>query len=141
MDRDYTSSKNNMENQKAFLNALDHPTLLMQAEPRQVVTANKKACELFGKGIGQIEGHRGGQVFDCVHAFTEAGCGLDANCENCKIKNAVVDTFSTGNSHDSVHTILDIQKHKKTTAHEIQVSTEKIGDFVLITIEKYIEKS
>ncbi len=140
MERAYTSSPNNIENHKAFLNALDHPTLLMQAQPRQVVTANKKACELFGKGLGQIEGHRGGQVFDCIHAFTEAGCGVDVNCENCKIKNAVVDTFSTGNSHNSIHTILDIKKHEEITPHELQVSTEKIGDFTLITIEKYIKK-
>ncbi len=125
------------ENPKEFLDTLESPTLLMQAEPRQVVTANNKACELFGKTLAQIEGHRGGQVFDCVHAFTEAGCGLDVNCENCKIKNSVVDTFSTGNSHNSVNTILDIKKHGKINPHEMQVSTEKTGDFALITIEKY----
>ncbi|HIJ79475.1 MAG: hypothetical protein OEY01_11495 [Desulfobulbaceae bacterium] len=140
MDQTYASSQNNIENHKAFLNALDHPTLLMQAQPRQVVTANKKACELFGKGLSQIEGHRGGQVFDCVHAFTEAGCGLDVNCENCKIKNAVVDTFSTGNSHNSIQTLLDIKKNNLISPYEMQVSTEKIGDFAIITIEKYTKK-
>ena len=132
---------NQMENHKAFLNALDCPTLLMQSDPRQVITANKKACELFGKDLAQIEGHRGGQVFDCIHAFTEAGCGLDANCENCKIKNAVVDTFSTGNSNLSVDTILEIKKHNQINPYELQVSTEKIGDYALITIEKYKTKA
>jgi dienelactone hydrolase len=42
----------------------------MQPDPRQVRTANKKACDLFEKELTQIEGYRGGQVFDCVHAFT-----------------------------------------------------------------------
>ena len=126
-----------MENHKTSLNKLDRPALLMQSNPRQVVTANEKACELFGKALSQIEGHRGGQVFDCIHAFTEAGCGLDENCENCKIKNAVVDTFTTGNSHNSVHTILDIKKQEQNIPYEIQVSTRKVDDFAIITIEKY----
>ncbi|MBA3003782.1 MAG: hypothetical protein FP813_08035 [Desulfurivibrio sp.] len=135
MDR--TSCVTEIKNPTAFLNSLGSPALLLQAVPRQVVTANKKACELFAKRLDQIEGYRGGQVFDCVHAFTEAGCGLDPNCENCKIKNAIVDTFATGNSHSHVRTILDIKKQTKITHHEMQVSTEKIGDFALVTIEKY----
>jgi len=126
-----------MEKHKTSLSQLNHPALLMQSNPRQVVTANEKACELFGKDLSQIEGHRGGQVFDCIHSFTDAGCGLDENCENCKIKNAVVDTITTGNSHNSVHTILDIKKQNQTKQYEIQVSTKKVDDFAIITIEKY----
>ncbi|MDO8948858.1 MAG: hypothetical protein Q7U88_17150 [Desulfocapsaceae bacterium] len=125
------------EKPREFLDTLESPTLLMQTQPRQVVTANNKACELFGKTLEQIEGHRGGQVFDCIHAFTEAGCGLDVNCENCKIKNSVVDTFSTGNPHYGIKTILNIKKHGKIIPHEMQVTTKKIGDFAIITIEKY----
>lgn len=79
-----------------ILDSIDAPVLLMQETPRQVLTANKKALELFKKTFGEIEGHRGGQVFDCIHSFTEAGCGKDTNCEGCKIKNAIVDTFTTG---------------------------------------------
>jgi hypothetical protein len=138
MNQDSTFSNTHMDNQKIFINTFENPTLLMQAEPRQVVTANKKACELFGKELVQIEGFRGGQVFDCVHAFTEAGCGLDINCENCKIKNAVVDTFLTGNSHNSIDTTLDIKKYNEIIPHAMQVTTEKIGDFILITINKYM---
>ena len=122
-----------------FLNTLEFPALLMQAEPRQVVTANQKTCELFGKNLTQIEGYRGGQVFDCVHAFTESGCGLDANCENCKIKNAVVNTFSTGNSHNNVRIILDIKKNNEITPYDMQIATEKIADHVLITINRYTQ--
>ena len=138
MNQDRTFSNTYMDNQKVFLNTLGNPTLLMQAEPRQVVTANKKACELFSKELVQIEGYKGGQVFDCIHAFSEAGCGMDTNCEKCKIKNAVVDTFSTGNSHNGVDTILDIKKYDEIIPHAMQVATEKIGDFVLITINKYM---
>lgn len=135
MDR--TSYVKGLENLTTFMHSLEAPALLLQAVPRQVVTANDKACALFDKRLAQIEGHRGGQVFDCVHAFTEAGCGLDSHCEDCKIKNAIVDTFATGKPHINVRTILDIKKGPKNIPHELQVSTEKIGDFALVTIEKY----
>ena len=114
-----------------------YPTLLMQAEPRLVVTANKRACELFDKDLIEIDGYRGGQVFDCIHSFTEAGCGLDENCEDCKIKNAVVDTFASGQSHTNVQTVLDIKKQEEIAPYAMVISTEKVGEFVLINIIKY----
>ena len=125
------------------MNSRQLPTLLMQAEPRQVVTANEKALELFHKDLSEIEGHRGGQVFDCIHSFTEKGCGLDENCEDCKIKNAVVDTFATGQSHMNVETVLDIKKieeEEEIVPYAMVISTEKVGDFVLITVVKYERK-
>ena len=121
----------------AFINSIDAPILLMQPDPRQVHTANKKACELFEKDLSQIEGHRGGQVFDCVHAFTEMGCGKDENCEDCKIKNSIVDTFTSGKSYDGVSTVLEIKKNNSKKPYVLKVSTEKVGDLALIRIDKY----
>ena len=109
----------------------------MQAEPRQVVTANKSACELFNKDLPEIGGYRGGQVFDCIYSFTEAGCGLDENCEDCKIKNAVVDTFASGRPYTNVQTVLDIKKQEEIAPYAMVISTEKVGEFVLINIIKY----
>jgi hypothetical protein len=136
MSPNCSSCRNRQQDPQSFLHA-ESPALLMQADPRQVVTANAKACDLFGKELSQIEGARGGQVFDCLHSFTEAGCGKDTNCENCKIKNAVVDTFATGEPHEGIQTILDIKKHDAITPYDMQVSTEKIGDFVVLTVQNY----
>ncbi len=121
----------------AFLNSIDAPILLMQSDPRQVRTANKKACDLFKKDLSQIEGHRGGEVFDCIHAFTKAGCGKDKNCEDCKIKNSVVDTFTNGKSYDGISTVLEIKKNNSLRPYNLQVSIEKVGDLALIRIDKY----
>jgi hypothetical protein len=109
----------------------------MQGSPRQVVTANRKALALFGKELHEVENHRGGQVFDCVHSFTEAGCGMDVNCEDCKIKNAIVDTFTTANPHHGVSTELPIKKADSTRSYVLQVSTEKVGDLALVRVERY----
>ena len=121
----------------AVLEAINAPVLLMQKDPRQVITANRKALALFEKKRQEVEGHRGGQVFDCAHSFTEAGCGNDVNCENCKIKNAIVDTFTLANSHNGVSTELPIRKANGTTTYAFQVSTEMLGDLVLVRVERY----
>jgi len=120
-----------------LLESIDAPILLMQGNPRQIVTANRRALELFEKELPQIEKHRGGQVFDCIHSFTEAGCGIDANCENCKIKNAIIDTFTTATSHNGVSTELPIRKANGTKTYALQVSTEKIGDLALVRVDRY----
>lgn len=120
-----------------LLESIDAPVLLMQGNPRQVVTANQKALALFGKELPEVENHRGGQVFNCVHSYTEAGCGKDANCEDCKIKNAIVDTFATDNAHHGVSTELSIRRADGTKTYALQVSTEKVGDFALVRIDRY----
>lgn len=120
-----------------LLDAIDAPVLLMQGNPRQVVTANGKALALFGKELYEVENLRGGQVFDCVHSFTEAGCGKDVNCENCKIKDAIVDTFVTASSHSGVSSALSIKKHHAIRNYVLQVSTQKVGDLALVRIDRY----
>ena len=120
-----------------IVNSRPMPTLLMQAEPRVVVTANKSARQLFNKSLAEIEGKRGGQVFDCIHSFSEKGCGLDENCEDCKIKSSVLDTFANGTPHDNVRTVLDIKKEDQTIPYAMVISTEAVGDFVLLTVVKF----
>ena len=137
MSQDNNSSNKNNDDPHAIVNSRQLPTLLMQEEPRLVVTANKSAMALFNKSLSEIEGYRGGQVFDCIHAFSEAGCGLDENCEDCKIKGAVMDTFASGKPHDNVETVLNIKKEEETMPYAMIVSTESVGNFVLITVVKY----
>jgi hypothetical protein len=141
MNLDKRLGKTNLEDSIVFVNSFDFPALLMQTDPRQVVTASHKACELFNKTLAQIEGYRGGQVFDCIYSFTEKGCGRDPNCEDCKIKNAVIDTFSSGNSHEGIQTILEVKKNNVVTPYILNASTRKVGDLALVTISKYEKKS
>ena len=138
MNRD-NNSDNKKDDPVAIVHSRKMPTLLMQAEPRLVVTANKSARTLFNKSLSEIEGHRGGEVFDCIHAFSEAGCGLDKNCEDCRIKDAVLDTFASGKPHENVETVLNIKKQEETVPYAMIITTESVGNFVLITVVKYDE--
>lgn len=128
---------NNINIIREYIQTIDAPVLLLQPEPRQVYSANNMACELFDKELFQMEGHRGGQVFNCIHAYTEAGCGKDTNCENCEIKGAIIETFTSGNSYAGIKKRLDVHKDNKTIPYTLQISTEKIGDFALVRIDKY----
>jgi len=122
----------------SLINRFDLPILYMQGDPRQVVTANQAACDQFGKELPLVEGRRGGQVFDCIHSFTEAGCGKDQKCEECKVKNAIVDTFVTGTSHRAISTTLEIRMHGRDVPHAIEVSTEKVGNHALVRIDRFV---
>lgn len=124
-------------NYREWIEAIDAPLLLMQGNPRQVITANRGALELFGKKLDEVEGRRGGQVFDCIYAFTKDGCGKDSNCEGCKIRDGIIDTFTTGKSHNGVSTSLQIKKTTGTITYVLQVSTEKVGDLALVIIERF----
>ncbi len=121
----------------SFINSFDSPILYMQGDPRQVVTGNQAACDQFRKELSLIEGKRGGQVFDCIHSFTEAGCGKDQHCDDCKVKNAIVDTFNTGKSHKAICTTLDIRIGGLQIPHDIEVTTEKIGKHALVKIDRF----
>lgn len=127
---------------KDLLESFDLPVLLMQSDPRQVVTANNRALGIFNKKLHQVEGHRGGEVFDCIHSYTEAGCGRDIHCEGCRIKDAIVDTFETGSSHAEIQTELTIRNSPFTQAiYEIQISSCRLGKLALVSIEGFELKS
>lgn len=116
---------------------IDEPVLVLQADPRLVFTANSKATGVFNKQLSRMEGFRGGQVFDCTQSFTEAGCGKDISCENCKIKQMIVDTLSTGNSFKSDKIPLDVKRGDIIIPFVLQISTEKTGDLALVRIDTY----
>ncbi len=124
-------------NYRKWIEAIDAPILLMQGNPRQVVTANRRALELFEKELHEVEGCRGGQVFDCIYAFTADGCGKDINCEGCKIRNAIIDTLTSTKTHNGISTTLQIKKNSGTMPYILQVSTERVNDLALVRIEHF----
>lgn len=120
-----------------LIEKIDAAVLLFQGNPRQVVAANTKALQLFEKELHQVQGHRGGEVFDCIHSFTDAGCGKDANCEHCPVKSAIVDTLTNATPHHAVSATLRVIKPGGVASRSIQISTEKMGELALVTIERY----
>jgi hypothetical protein len=117
---------------RRILDRIDDPILLMQADPRLVFTANEKALSLFGKTLDAAEGHRGGEVFSCIHSFTELGCGKDEHCNDCKIKTAIVAGLEGTNNGD-VSSTLTIRQ-EKDIPYRLSISTENIEKRAMVRV-------
>lgn len=132
-----TSNDKSIKNQQTRFDAHPSPTILLNAAGCLVVTANKKACELFGKDLAQIVGQKGGQVFDCLHAAAEGGCDKDPNCTDCMISKAIQETSRLGIPHDDVKATIEVKRDGNIAPYCMQLSTRKIEDFILITIHQF----
>jgi hypothetical protein len=122
-----------------FLDRLEVPILVILPDPK-IFTANKPARELLGKELPLIQGYRGGEVIECIHAHTGAGCGYEVHCQSCTIRNTVLETFATGQSAVNVPAYPDIQVGQEVKTMSLRISTEKFGDFVLLRIDDLREK-
>jgi hypothetical protein len=119
---------------REIIQAIDAPILLMQSNPRVALTANDRALALFGRRLDEAEGRRGGEVFGCVHSFTEAGCGRDSHCDDCRIKEAIVSALTgTGASAAATLTI----RQDADVPYALEVSAENAGDFALVRIDRF----
>jgi hypothetical protein len=108
-----------------FLDRLGVPVLLIESGP---------------SALPEIENHRGGEVIECVNSKTPEGCGFDVHCRSCTIRNTVLDTFATGKSHTSVSAYPDIETPSGVKTMRYQISTVKVGDFVMLRIDDIREK-
>jgi hypothetical protein len=125
------------ENTQRFINSLASPIIIMQGDPHLAVTANGKASQLLGKDLSQILGQRSGQVFDCIHSFSDLGCGRDLNCGDCNLVSAVAEALSQKKSSTKVFSLLDVLRQGRSSAYNLEVSTEPIGDLALMRIDQY----
>jgi hypothetical protein len=135
----YAPHNHHIKNPHAFLDAIEYPSLLIRTDKNKVLTANLKACALIGKDLAQIEGRSGGQAIDCVHAFNVENSCRNMPCINCKLGNAVIKTFATSQSHQGVQTLIETKKNNEIRLCLLQLSTEKIGDLVLVIVDKFLQ--
>lgn len=116
------------------LDGLGVPVLLMEGDVN-VRTGNRFASRALGKTRRDLEGHKSGNVIECIHAKTPEGCGKTAHCRSCVIRKTVKETFATGKSFVQVpaHPHVDTPAGVKHVC--LRISTEKVGDHVLLRID------
>jgi hypothetical protein len=123
---------------REIMRGINAPVLLMQPDPRLVYAANDAALALFGRSPREAEGHRGGEVFGCIHSFTVAGCGKDVNCDTCPIKAGIVSSFGGGEATGISATL--VIRQASDIAYAMTISTEPVGAYALVRIDQF-EKS
>ena len=119
----------------AFLDSLAAPVLVV--DPTGIVkTANRQARSLLKRDLSDIEGYKGGDVFECTYAALEEGCGNTIHCSGCTIRRTVMDTLKSGQSHLKTPAYLNRGTPEDCQKIDLLISTEKVGEVVLLRIDK-----
>lgn len=123
-----------LQSMQEFLDELRVPVLLVDDDVR-VMAASRQAQEILGKGLPQLAGEKGGDVLECVHAKKPGGCGRSVHCKGCTIRNSVTKTYRTGEPCTGVPAFPDVQIGDEVKTLSLRLTTEKVGDCVLLRID------
>ena len=121
-----------------FIEGLDAPVVTVTSDA-VVGTANGAARKILGKGIPQISGFKGGDVFECKYALLPGGCGHTIHCSGCAIRKTVTDTLATGRTHRNVPAFLNHNDPEGERRIDMLITTEKKGGVVFLSIVRMNE--
>ncbi len=117
-----------------YLKGITAPVVTVSPEGT-IGTANQKALELLDKTPVQVQGFKGGKVFECEYARLPEGCGQSLHCSGCTIRITVMDTMQTGKHHRWVPAYLNQHSVDGSIRIELFISTEKKGGIVFLQVE------
>jgi len=100
-----------------------------------VLTANARAQAMLEKELTDIIGRAGGDVFECAYAQMPEGCGHTVHCSGCAIRRTVMATHESGRSRIHAPATLYAGTQADITPVDLLISTEKVGDVVLLRID------
>lgn len=117
-----------------FLNRFPGPVYLVN-DDYEVVAANRDGAELLGREPEDFEGKILGQAIECEFSYISDGCGKTEHCRTCTIRRALAETIKTGKSNIKIPAYPDL--HNMTGENKLKylISTEKIGEAVMLKIE------
>lgn len=118
-----------------FLDSLKLPIIVVNSLGA-IVTGNIQARTLLGKELTEIEGYKGGEVFECAYARLPGGCGNTTHCSGCTIRRTVMDTYGTGKSFLKVPATLNRNTPQEPEQIKLLISTERLVDLVLLRIDE-----
>ena len=116
-----------------------HVILLVDTD-RRVRKINRSGLTLSGRNETETLGLRGGEALRCLHHLDDPeGCGFGPKCEECRIKNTVLDTLKTGQSHINVEAEYVTGTAENATELQVRISTSLVTvndeSRVLVTIQ------
>ena len=118
-----------------FLDSLKLPIVVVD-RGGTIVTGNDQARTMLRKGLPEIEGYKGGEVFECAYARLPEGCGNTMHCSGCTIRRTVMETHGTGRSFLRVPATLNRNTLQDPEKVKLLISTERLADLVLLRIDK-----
>ena len=116
-----------------YLDGLAAPVAVVDGDAR-VLTANAQARTMLEKDLEEIDGQPG-DVFECAYAGLPEGCGHTVHCSGCAIRRTVMATHESGRSRVHAPATLYAGTQADITPVDLLISTEKVGDVVLLRID------
>lgn len=115
-----------------YLESRPHPAALL-AHDHTVLLANSlfRAMRLDQ----EVVGIRAGEVIGCLYASTLGRCGETEVCILCSLRRAVDQTWRTG---EGLRGIPMNYPHRAAGRKTVEITTEKIGDAVLVVMADHI---
>ncbi len=96
--------------QKALLESIyrNAPLVLMVVDgERRIRQVNGFAAQFAGRAAEEMLGLRGGEALRCLHALdAPEGCGFGEFCQECIVRNTVLDTLANRSTHLQVEATL-----------------------------------
>lgn len=117
-----------------FLDEFSGPVYLVDSTGK-IITANSNGLALIDKEPDEVEEKKVGYVFECQHISKNVGCGDSIHCKSCTIRNSVIKTAQTGEARLRVPAYADLHTFAKTKKTKFSISTEKVGEAVLLRID------
>lgn len=118
-----------------FLTNMSGAVLLVD-ENRRILDANDAGFKAAGKmDPHRIRGLQLGEVFECTHALLSEGCGNTVHCRCCTIHRMVEDCQLTARRHLQVPAFSDKLIYHNIRSIRFLISTEKIGNHILLRID------
>jgi PAS domain-containing protein len=123
---------------RSFLDDVAVPVALVDSAGI-VKVVNDKAKAMIGLDQSRIEGLPGGDVFQCIYARLPEGCGNTIHCSGCVIRRTVMETSATGLARSRVPATLKQQTAAGPQDIRFLISTDKLGDCVLLRIDRRVD--
>ncbi len=117
------------ERLSSFLESLPGPAALV-ARDHTVLESNNRFQTLAVDH--EVAGLRVGDLLDCMYTSTLGKCGETVACLLCHLKRSVEQTWLTG---EGLRGVPISYPHRIQSRKSLTVTTEKVGDSVLIMIE------
>ncbi|MBY8985429.1 MAG: PAS domain S-box protein [Candidatus Lokiarchaeota archaeon] len=113
--------------------------ILLVDNERRIRKINKFALKLTDRQEKEVFGIHGGEALRCLYSIKDPrGCGFSEYCQDCIIRNTVLDTFKTKNPHINVEATLYLLPGGDSDKVHLLISTVPLKfdgeDLVLISL-------
>jgi hypothetical protein len=120
-----------------FLDKFPGPVYMLNSE-LEIVSANKEGAKSLGKELAEFSGEVVGKAFECKFSYMEGGCGNTIHCRSCAMRHSIINTYETGKSNLRIPAYPDFHAVTDETEVKYFISTEKVGDAVVVKVEDAI---